>query len=472
MNSMNKQPRIATLLVLLTAVCYSATTGAAGAAEVSAEANRDERMQWWEEARLGMFVHWGLYSGLAGDWQGRAVGDRGGMEWIQQRVRADTDAYAKAAIPLFKPEANFAKSWAKLAKQAGCKYLVFTTKHHDGFALHDSKVSDYDAGSVLQRDLVREIVDACREQGLRVGFYHSVIDWHHDQYAYAKSKLLPHPLKGKPYPNGERDHSKYVDFLHAQVDELIGNYGPVDIIWWDYSALDFQGKEAWRAFDLIDKVREKHPQVIMNNRLFRRPDAGYESMQMDGITGRLDPKFGDFITPEQHVPDEGLPTVYWETCMTMNTTWGFNRHDHAWKSSEQLIRTLIDITSKGGNFLLNIGPTADGAVPPESIERMQTLGKWLQANGEAIYGTSASPIGKLAWGRATQKAGDKKLYLHVFDWPADGVLKVAGLKGQVKQARLLASGVQLEVQHEGDAVQIKLTGTPPDPIATVIECQL
>ncbi|HOZ08482.1 MAG TPA: alpha-L-fucosidase, partial [candidate division Zixibacteria bacterium] len=214
-------------------------------------------MKWWREARFGMFVHWGLYSGLAGTWEGKAVDTRGGMEWIQQRVKADTDTYAQAAIPKLQPGPDFARTWARLARETGCRYVVLTSKHHEGFALHDSAVSDYDAGTVLRRDLVKEFVDACRAEGLRFGFYHSVIDWHHDQYAYGLSKQLPHPLLGKPYPNGERNHGVYLDFLHRQVDELISNYGAVDILWWDYSSQDFQGDAAWRAFDLMRKVRAK-----------------------------------------------------------------------------------------------------------------------------------------------------------------------------------------------------------------------
>ena len=207
-------------------------------------------------------------------------------------------------------------------------------------------MSDYDAGSVLRRDLVQEIVDACRAEGLRIGFYHSVIDWHHDQYAYALSKQLPHPLKDKPYPNGERNHAAYVDFLHRQVDELISNYGPVDVLWWDYSSQDFQGDEAWRALDLMGKVRARQPRIIMNNRLFRSPEAGWASMGTDGYMPQLDPKYGDFITPEQHIPATGMPGVDWETCMTLNTTWGYSEHDHAWKSAQTLIRNLVDIASK------------------------------------------------------------------------------------------------------------------------------
>ncbi|WP_197527567.1 alpha-L-fucosidase [Posidoniimonas polymericola] len=443
-------------------VCVLATPGvseespdkpAAGSPKMT---ERDQRMEWWREARFGMFVHWGLYSGLAGTWEGKAVSDRGGMEWIQNNVGADTDTYAEAAIPLFKPKQGFAEEWARLAKQAGCKYVVFTTKHHDGFALHDSHVSDYDAGSVLERDLVREIVDACRAQGLRVGFYHSVIDWHHDQYGYANSQQLPHPLKGKPYPNGERDHSKYVEFLHKQVDELMNNYGPVDIVWWDYSAIDYQGDEAWDAFNLMAKVRKRQPGVIMNNRLFRIPEAGWKSMGTAGFSTQLDPKYGDFITPEQHVPDEGMPGVDWETCMTMNTTWGYSEHDHAWKSTETLVRNLVDIVSKGGNYLLNIGPTGDGTIPPESVERMQAVGDWMATNGQAIYGATISGVASPAWGRVTQSRDGAALYLCVFDAPEDGRLELAGVPTKFTRAMLLGSGEAIELDRDGEEIRLTL----------------
>ncbi len=433
-------------------------------AQTETREQRDERMKWWREARFGMFVHWGLYSGLAGTWDGKPVATTGGMEWIQQRVKADTDTYAKAAIPKFKPKPGFAREWAELARQAGCRYLVFTTKHHDGFALHDSKVSDFDAGSVLGRDLVKEIVEACRAVGLRVGFYHSVIDWHHDQYEYARSQQLPHPLKGRPYPNGQRDHSKYVDYLHKQVAELVSNYGPVDILWWDYSAQDFQGQEAWRAFDLMKLVRDKQPKIIMNNRLFRSAEAGWKSMGTEGYTANLDPKYGDFITPEQHIPATGMPGVDWETCMTLNTTWGYSEHDHAWKSDETLIRNLIDIASKGGNYLLNIGPTGDGSIPEETIKSFHAIGAWMKINGEAIYGTTASPFEKLEWGRCTQKPG--KLYLHIFDWPKNGKLHLP-IANKVARAALLGGGA-LPVTASATGVEITLPAEAPDKIATVV----
>ena len=461
-------------LTLVVLPLVLATAGSTAFAQdllpAESKAQRDARMQWWREARFGMFVHWGLYSGLAGTWDGKPVATRGGMEWIQQRVKADTDAYAKAAIPLFQPKPGFAKEWAKLAKDAGCRYLVFTTKHHDGFALHDSKVSDYDAGSVLQRDLVKEIVEACRTEGLRVGFYHSVIDWHHDQYEYNRSKQLPHPLRDKPYPNGERDHALYISYLHDEVRELVSNYGTVDVLWWDYSAQDFQGQEAWRAFDLMKLVRGPQPGIIMNNRLFRIPEAGWKAMGTDGFAAQLDPKYGDFITPEQHIPATGMPGVDWETCMTLNTTWGYSAHDHAWKSEEQLIRNLIDIASKGGNYLLNIGPMGDGSLTPETLKSFQAIGAWMKQNSDAIYGTTANPISAVTWGRITAKPD--RLYLHVFDWPADGKLTVpAKTSGATPGARLLADARRgrILVEQTEAGLELQLPETAPDAVASVVE---
>ncbi|HWR54569.1 MAG TPA: alpha-L-fucosidase [Bryobacteraceae bacterium] len=467
-----RSPIIFSSLFLLSLLAAQTPKPSAG---TETREQRDVRMQWWRDARFGMFVHWGLYSGLAGTWDGKPVATRGGMEWIQERVKADTDTYAKRAIPLFQPKPGFARQWARLAREAGCRYVVFTTKHHDGFALHDSKVSDFDAGSVLHRDLVREIVEALRAEGLRVGFYHSVIDWHHDQYEYARSRQLPHPLKGRPYPNGQRDHAKYLDYLHAEVNELVSNYGPVDVLWWDYSSEDFQGEEAWRAFELMGKVRARNPRVIMNNRLFRIPEAGFTGMGTNAISPRLDPKYGDFITPEQHIPATGMPGVDWETCMTMNTTWGYSDHDRQWKSDETLIRNLIDIASKGGNYLLNIGPKADGSVPQESVDALHAIGAWMKVNGESIYGTAASPFDKLEWGRCTQRrlANEKtRLYLHVFDWPKDGRLRVPLAIASPAKARLMAGGKSLRIVTEDKQISIAVPAEAPDKIATVIELDL
>ena len=457
-------------LFLVTMLAISACAHAAGPLP-EPPTQRDTRLAWWREARFGMFVHWGLYSGLAGTWNGKPVATQGGMEWIQNIVKADTDTYAKAALPLFKPQPGFATQWARLAKEAGCRYLVFTTKHHEGFALHDSKVSDYDAGSVLQRDLVKEIVEACREEGLKVGFYHSVIDWHHDQYEYARSTQLPHPLRGTPYPTGTRDHSKYVDYLFGEVNELMSNYGPVDVLWWDYSSLDFQGQDAWRAFDLMKLVRSKQPGIVMNNRLFRSKEAGWIGMGTEGFGSHMDPMYGDFITPEQHIPATGMPGMDWETCMTLNTTWGYSDHDHAWKSSETLIRNLIDIASKGGNYLLNIGPKGDGTVPKESVDLLKAIGAWMKVNGEAVYATQASPFEKLAWGRCTRKpltGGNTRLFLHVFDWPNDGKLVLPAPESKPLKACMLDGGAVLSVTSTPKGVVIAVPETALDKVASVV----
>ncbi len=425
---------------------------------------RDARMSWWREARFGMFVHWGLYSGLAGTWKDQKVGDQGGMEWIQQRVQADTWEYAHEAVPHFRPTKDFATQWAKLARQAGCRYVVFTTKHHDGFNLHDSSVTTYDAKDLFGRDLCKEITDACKAEGLKVGFYHSVIDWHHPQYDYESAGLLPHPLKGKPSPNGPRNHKLYVDYLHRQAEELMSNYGTVDIIWWDYSKTGAEGP-FWRADELMAMVRKHQPNIISNNRLYHITSIE-ESAHSDRLKA-WKPEQGDFTTPEQRIPDTGVPGVDWEVCMTMNTTWGYSQHDHAWKSDEALIRNLVDIVSKGGNYLLNIGPKGDGRVPEESLKSMAAIGRWMDVNGESIYGTDASPFAKPTWGTYTRKAG--KIYAHVFQWPADRKLTFPAKELRVTRAYLLADRQQnLKIDRSEDGVIIHLPDKAPDNIASVI----
>jgi alpha-L-fucosidase len=449
------------------------------------KAQRDMRMAWWRDARFGMFIHWGLYSGLAGTWNGRPLeSKKGGMEWIQQFVKADTDTYAAAAFPKFKPVPGFAREWMKLAKEAGCRYVVFTTKHHEGFALHDSKDGDFNAGKKLNRDLVKEIVEAARAEGLKVGFYHSLIDWHDANYDYTRAKGLPYPLAGKT-PATPRDHSKYLDHLHAQVGELLTNYGPVDVLWWDFSSKDFQGDEAWRAGDLMRMVRSKQPGIIMNNRLYAA--STLNAAKDEHAT--FNTAHGDFSTPEQRIPQNGMPGVDWESCMTLNTTWGYSDHDHAWKSVETLIRNLCDIASKGGNYLLNIGPKGDGTIPAETVTLMKGIGAWMKVNSGAIYGTTATPFGaeagsfsptekdkkgepvfKTEWSwRATQKPGH--LYLILFKWPTDGKFSVPAFAHSITGATLLADpSAKLTVSQDGKGVTVSgLPAKAPDAIASVID---
>ena len=436
-------------------------------AQAWSEFERGSRMDWWREARFGMFVHWGLYSGLAGTWEGEPAPRDKNLEHIQRVVDVDTYTYAAEAIPKFRPTEDFATAWAKLAKQAGCKYVVFTTKHHEGFALHNSKLTQYDAGDIVGRDLVGEITEALRQEGLKVGFYHSVIDWHHPQYDYTQAKYPPYPKDNIPMTMGPREHSVYVDYLHGQVNELLSNYGKVDILWWDYSSFGFDGDKAWRASELIAMCREKQPNVIMNNRLFRRPEAGFSYDGGANLSKPLDPRFGDFGTPEQHIPEGFDPKMDWETCMTMNDTWGYSEHDHDWKSSEVIIRQLIDVVSRGGNYLLNIGPQGDGSIPEPSLKIMTDVGKWMEVNGEAIYGTTQSPIGEPDFdGRITTK-GDI-YYLHLFSRPDSGTIQVPF---PANKATLLEGSQPLEIEPGKSETSIRLPDALPDAVATVIRLE-
>jgi alpha-L-fucosidase len=450
-------------LILVTVAVLISASGLQAAekapADVESKEARDARMAWWREARFGMFVHWGLYSIPAGEWNG-TIWKKGGLEWIQKRANIPAEVYEKELVPQFKPKEGFAEEWAQTAKMAGCKYLVFTSKHHEGFALHDSKQTTFDAKDACGRDLFKEIVDATRAEGLKVGAYHSIIDWHHPQ-AYAGFGLPT--IKG--VTNEGRDNSIYVDYLHKQVEEIVTGYGPIDVIWWDYSKPDCQG-ESWRAKELMAMVRKHQPHVLMNNRLYST--AAPLTKGSHALLKEWNPEHGDFTTPEQHIPDTGMDGVDWETCMTMNSGWGYNKHDTNWKPTKLLIQNLVDIVSKGGNYLLNVGPMADGTIPPESIERMKAIGAWMEVNGEAIYGTTASPFEMPAWGRYTSKPD--RLYAHVFDWPADGKLAVASGKRNVSKAYLLADRKKagLPIEKPTDGLVIALPPKAPDAIASVI----
>ena len=422
---------------------------------------RDSRMQWWREARFGMFVHWGLYSIPAGEWGDRQW-KKGGVEWIQQRAGVPADRYEEELVPKFAPKADFAQEWAKTAKGAGCRYLVFTSKHHEGFALHDSKLTDFDAKDACGRDLFKEIVDATRAEGLKVGAYHSVIDWHHP-HAYAGFGLPT--VKGAT--NEGRDNKIYVDYLHGQVKEIMSGYGPIDLVWWDYSKPKCQG-ESWRAKELIAMVRQHQPQILMNNRLYRSPEAGWPEKHDWSKGFSIDPQYGDFCTPEQKIPPNGIKGVDWETCMTMNTSWGYNQFDLQWKPTKQLIHNLVDIVSKGGNYLLNVGPKADGTIPQASLERMEAIGKWMATNSDSIYETTASSFGKPEWGRYTTKPGI--FFAHVFQWPEAGTITVATTSTQITRAYLLADKEKndLKIEKTDEGWTIFLPENAPDEHASVI----
>lgn len=404
------------------------------------EAARDARMQWWREARFGMFIHWGVYSVPAGVYQGKEVDGIG--EWIMHKAHIpipEYEAYARA----FDPQQFDAAEWVRLAQAAGMKYIVITSKHHDGFCLWDSRVSDYDIVdfSPFGRDVLRELADACAGTGIRLCFYHSIMDWHHPD------------AKGANFP-------KYRDeYLIPQLEELLSGYGDIGALWFDGEWIEEWTSPQGRALDR--HLRQLKPDIIINNRI----DKGRKGMDgMDKGEGYA----GDFGTPEQQVPAAGFPGVDWESCMTMNDTWGFKTHDHNWKSTGQLLHTLIDIASKGGNFLLNVGPTAEGLIPGPSVERLAGIGEWMKVNSESIYGTGASPYGKPAWGRFTQKPGT--LYAHIFDWPESGRITIPDEAISIEKVRLLADseGKPLAARRVEEGWSIRLPDQIPDPVATVV----
>ena len=398
---------------------------------------RDARMKWFREARFGMFIHWGVYSVPAGTYQRKRIGGIG--EWIMNTAKIPTAEYQQYAKE-FNPVKYDADAWVRTAKEAGMKYIVITSKHHDGFAMFDSKASNWNIvkASPFGRDPLKELAAACKRHGMRLGFYYSQAqDWNNPGGAAAGGHW-------DPAQNGSMD--AYIKNVAVpQVREILTHYGPISVLWWD-TQIDMNHD---RAAELIS-VLKLQPGIIHNNRL----GGGFQ---------------GDTETPEQYVPATGFPGRDWETCMTMNDTWGYKSYDDNWKSSETIIRNLVDIASKGGNYLLNVGPTNEGLIPAPSIERLKQVGAWMRSNGEAIYATSPSPFKSLPWGRCTRKelGGETTLYLHVFNWPADGKLVVPGLKSQVTGARMLRGG-KLKAVRSDDGVTLQLPSRAPDPISSTV----
>jgi alpha-L-fucosidase len=420
--------------------------------------HRDERMKWWRDARFGMFIHWGVYSVPAGTYKGKQIPGIG--EWIMENANIPVAEYEKYAKQ-FNPVKFNAEQWMQIARNAGMKYIVITSKHHDGFGLWDSKVSDYDIMDTapFKRDILKELSVACKKHGVRLCFYHSIMDWHHPD---AQAPFYPN------YNDGKRTNpnfSRYVKtYMKPQLKELITNYGPLGVLWFDGEWI-----KDWtepQGIDLYKYVQSLQPDILINNRVGK----GRKSMQGMTKEGYF---AGDFGTPEQEIPPTGLSGVDWETCMTMNDTWGFKSYDDNWKSKEDLIRKLVDIASKGGNFLLNVGPTSEGLIPEASVERLAAMGEWMAKNSESIYGTTASPFEKLSWGRCTAKPG--KLYLHVFDWPENGELNVPMHRSDVQNAYLFARKDRAELllgSDDNDNLVVTVPRRVPDKIDTVVMLQM
>jgi alpha-L-fucosidase len=389
-----------------------------GEPTTSTVADRERRMKWWHEARFGMFIHWGLYSTL------------GRHEWVMENEGIPVSEYERLA-PNFKPIPNAAHAWAQLAKRAGMKYMVMTTKHHEGFCNFDTKLTDYCAPKQGPgRDLVREYVDAARAEGLRVGFYYSLMDWHHPDGARC--------LKD------ETARRRFVDYIHGQVKELATNYGRLDILWYDVPwPLDAKG---WESVEMNTMVRKLQPDIIINNRS-KIPE--------------------DFDTPEQRI--EASQNRPWESCMTLNDSWGYHAADFNWKSPTTVIRNLITCARDGGNYLLNIGPKPDGSIPEESVRILSAVGDWMVKNGATIRESDPCQPRRGNYVSYTRKGNT--LYAHVHYWPGETVV-IGNLLNQVSSVKMFSTNEPVKFQQDG--FRVRLTGLPrkaPDIVTTfVLEC--
>jgi alpha-L-fucosidase len=405
------------------ALGISASVAAASLVDFATAATGDaadqaRRMKWWHDARFGMFIHWGLYSVL------------GRHEWAMEQEGIPVAEYQQLA-KMFNPKPNAARAWARLAKQAGQKYMVMTTKHHEGFCLFDTETTSYCAPKqAAGRDLVKEYVEAARAEGMHVGFYYSLMDWHHPD--------------GARCATDEAARRRFVDYIHTHIRELLTKYGKIDVLWYDVAwPLDAQG---WESEKMNKMVFELQPDIIVNNR------------------NKLP---GDFQTPEQRIQASDKP---WEACMTMNDSWGYQRADDDWKSPKTIVRNLVTCARDGGNYLLNIGPKPDGSIPDESVRILGAVGKWMTANGQTIYTAERCQVKRSEFANFTRKGNT--LYVHTYFWPGD-TLAIGGLQNKVLSATLLKSGAKLQLDQ--DAFRVRVKGLPAnaldDPVTVVaLEC--
>jgi alpha-L-fucosidase len=432
--------------------------------------------RWFQHDRFGLFIHWGLYSLPARH------------EWVKSREQISEESYARY-FRYFEPDLYDPARWAAAAAAAGMKYFVITTKHHEGFCLWDSKHTDYKASKAPNcgRDLLRPMIEAFRERGIRVGLYHSLIDWHHPQYVIDNQN---HPRRNDPRRdalNQGRDQGKYADYLHAQVRELLTDFGPIDILWFDFSFPDkaspddfTKGKnhKAWRSAELLKMIRELQPKIILDDRL----DLG-------NVEGAWDIK-----TPEQAQPREWVQVdidgrkvpVVWEACQTFSGSWGYHRDEFTWRGVDQLIFTLIDCVSKGGNLLLNVGPTARGEFDPRALERLEGIGRWMHKHSRSIHGCTQAPPEFVPPQdcRLTYSPDRKRLYVHVLNWPYKHlILDGAAFSERVAYAQLLHDGSEVQLGMDewhsnqlnlaaGKNLVLNLPQTRPDVAVPVVELML
>lgn len=433
--------------------------------QAQADPARDARLQWWREARFGMFIHWGPYSVLGGVYNGHRQ-RRGGAEWIMNRCKIPVAEYQKYAAT-FNPVKFDAESVVLMAKEAGMKYIIITAKHHDGFAMFKSNASKFNIVDFTPygKDVLDALTNACRKHNMKLGFYYSQAqDWNNPGGSVARKIasegwLNPDSTRIDEFTAANKGHwdpaqmtatmDEYIDKVAVpQVKELLTNYGDVAVLWWD-TPTNMTDEYALKLQTLL----KLQPNIITNDRL-KRPNFP-----------------GDTGTPEQKIPGQDeLDGKDWETCMTMGSSWGYKSWDSKWKTPETLIRNLCDIASKGGNYLLNIGPDALGQIPQPSVDALKTIGAWMKTNGEAIYATKASPLGAFDWGRCTQKEEKRNtvLYFSVFNWPSNEELLIPDLKNQVLKAEMLSTGKKLKTVSKTQGLSVTLPQQAPDAIASVI----
>jgi len=405
--------------------------------------SNEERMAWFRHDKFGMFIHWGPYSFLAGEWKGQRIPVGTEAEWIMERFNIPVKDYREMARQMNPVNFN-ADQWVSLAKAAGMKYLVITAKHHDGFAMYHSRVSEYNIvdWTPFKRDPLQELSDACRRAGIRFCVYYSHReDWDHpDGYG-----------NNWDYDPSKKNFDRYLEQKSKpQLRELLTNYGSLGLVWFDRGLYTPE-----QARDFVNLVRSLQPRCLVNGRV--------------GSYGQ------DLMGDYQDMGDNGMPVggldEYWETPQTLNTTWGYSKFDQQWKTPGNVIQRLVEIVSKGGNYLLNIGPMADGTIPPPSVATLQKVGAWMQKNGESIYGTSACPLADFPWGRCTVR--ERKIYLHVFSWPGDAVLRISGLRNEILAAYPLVNPSQkLPAGRENGAITITLPARSLDENDTVVVMEI
>ncbi len=425
-------------------------------------AERDARMKWWRDAHFGMFIHWGFYAVPGGVHKGRRVNERHGTEWIQADGDIPASEYQQY-MARFNPTEFDARQWVRVAKTAGMKYIVITAKHHDGFCMWDSKYTDYDImeSTPFKRDPLAELKKECDRQGLRLGFYYSQLDWHHpalmpDPELLAAQKksgtITDRPYRYTVVREGRRE--EYIRYVANHLEELIRTYDPA-VLFFDGEWMKWWTREDGKRLHRF--IKKISPAIIVNNRIGKRK--------------RDD---GDYGTPENKIPPDGLP-YDWETCYSMNRSWGYcsyKDNEKYYLSSEKVIRMLTDIVSKGGNFLLNVGPDGMGRFPPLNVKILEEVGEWMAVNGEAVYGTRASPLGRPAWGRFTRKPG--AVYAMVYDWPESGLLPVAAPANRIKGISLLGVGKSkpLPFEKKGNELIVRVPKESPGSAVSVVKIEI